>query len=296
MSLPSISVINFFTDLTDQEVQKAIRAVNRQVVEDFAPIWGSAYILRLHAANFDPADSASLAEEAVRGEAVIYLVDEATVSGALGFHDLNASEMSVGFVFFDANEWTVTLSHETLELIIDPTTNILVPGPDPRDPTNLALHAYEVCDAVERTSYQIDHTFVSNFLTPSYFAEGDALGTRNDFLGVGVPSFGVTRNSHIAFFDLSIADWVTVLGEMKPTMAQFAKRAVQYDRARPDRSDEKLEGILDSYHSNPHPKCTQLKRKGLRDLKGITRLSRYKASAERMMPFLKEGGRKGTRS
>jgi hypothetical protein len=86
-----------------------------------------------------------------------------------------------------ADHWT--LSHEVLELILDPTVNLFVPGPDPRNAANLVLHTYEACDAVERFSYTIDGIAVSDFLTPSYFTQGEALGTRNDFLGVGVPSF-----------------------------------------------------------------------------------------------------------
>ncbi len=43
MALPSISVINFAPTLDDRDIQNAIRAVNRQVLEDFAPIWAGAH-------------------------------------------------------------------------------------------------------------------------------------------------------------------------------------------------------------------------------------------------------------
>ena len=188
MSLPDIAVINF-SSVSDREVQAAIRAINRQVVEDFQPIWGSAYICKLHNSPFAASTPEAIKEDPVPGEAVVYLVDQPSVAGALGYHDLNSAEIPVGFVFTDLGDWTVTFSHEVLELIVDPTVNIFVPGPDPRDPGNpdaWLFHTYEVCDAVERTDYEIDGIRVSNFVTPAYFAEGDAPGTRNDFLGVGV--------------------------------------------------------------------------------------------------------------
>lgn len=78
MALPSISVINFAPALDDRDIQNAIRSVNRQVLEDFVPIWGSARELRLHAPSFNPADPDVLAEDPVRGESVVYLVDEAS--------------------------------------------------------------------------------------------------------------------------------------------------------------------------------------------------------------------------
>lgn len=63
------------------------------------PIWGSGRTLRYHAPSFDPADPESLAEEPVRGESVIYIVDESTLPGALGYHDLNTRLLPVGSVF-----------------------------------------------------------------------------------------------------------------------------------------------------------------------------------------------------
>jgi hypothetical protein len=270
-----MAVINFSSKLSDTTVQEAIRAVNRQVVEDFMPIWGAGYSLKLHAAAFDPGDEASLQEEEVRADSVMYLVDEATVAGALGFHSLNTSGIPFGFVFtvFE-QDWTITLSHEVLELIIDPTANVLVPGPDPRNPANFVLHSYEVCDAVERTSYQIDGISVSNFITPAYFSVGDELGTRNDFLGVGVTSFGATQGSHLAFFDLAANEWVTILGQSQPNTARLAKRQAAYASEKPPRpAEETLDAILSKCHAKNVAK----------PVKGITRTARYRQAVHRLM-------------
>jgi hypothetical protein len=287
MALPSIAVINFASTLTDQAAQEAIRAVNRQVMEDFAPIWGYGRLLKLHAVDFNPADPDSLSPQKVPADSAMYLVDEASLPGALGFHDLNTHDVPVGFVFvLDPNDWTVTLSHEALELILDPTVNIFVPGPDPRNPTNIVLHTYEACDAVERISYSIDGIAVSDFLTPSYFTIGDAHGTRNDFLGIGVPSFGVTPNSHIAFFDLMTGSFETVFGQRAPAMAMtgLRQRTAYRDHPKAERPDEeRLEALLIDYKAkNPQPSLA-----GLPRLPGITRTGRYKAGAESLVARMK---------
>jgi hypothetical protein len=289
MALPSIAVINFTSTLNDQKAQEAIRAVNRQVIEDFAPIWGYGRLLKLHAVDFDPADPDSLAPQKVPADSAMYLVDEASLPGALGFHDLNTRDVPVGFVFvLNPNDWTVTLSHEVLELILDPTVNIFVPGPDPRNPNNIVLHTYEVCDAVERISYTIDEIAVSDFLTPSYFTIGDAPGTRNDFLGVGVPSFGVTENSHIAFFDLSSGTFETVFGRLAPAMAMtgLKRRSAYRDHAKAERpTEDRLQTMLKDYRGRKL-KASQT---GLPQLRGITRTGRYKAGAESLVARLKVG-------
>lgn len=234
MPFPTISVVNF-SDLADNDVQAAIRAVNRQIQEDFAPIWGAVWDLRLHGSSFNPDDIDSLVEEFVQGEAVLYLTDEPHLAGAAGYHAINGREMPYGFVFVtDPNDWTVTLSHEALELIIDPTVNVLVPGPDPRPggENNTVLHAYEVCDAVERTSYLIDDIRVSNFITQQWFFPDDAPGTRNDFLGVGVPSFDATPGSHLAILDLNTG-WDTFFGQAASAVQPgFLARQACFDHER----------------------------------------------------------------
>jgi hypothetical protein len=278
MPQPTTSIINF-SSLTDDQALIAIRAVNRQIAEDFVPIWGNGRTLSLHAASFDPMQPDTLAEEPVRGDSVLYMVNESTLPGALGYHDMNTAGIPVGFVFvLDQNDWTITLSHEALELIIDPTVNLMVPGPDPRDPANWVLHAYEACDAVERMSYSIDGVAVSDFLTPNYFTLGDEKGTRNDFLGVGVKSFGVTPNSHISFFDLSTGTWETVFGAESPAVARLAQRAQRHDHPKPRRPAEpELMSILERHRKSKRAGMT-----GLPQLQAITRSGRYRALASRM--------------
>ena len=282
MCLPTIAIINF-SSLNDQEVQRAIRAVNRQVTEDFMPIWGAGRICKLHSSPWGPGDEDVLAEDPVPADSVIYLIDEGSIAWALGYHSINSLEIPVGFVFIDPGDWTITLSHEVLELIIDPTVNIWVPGPHPTLPNRYLFHSYEVCDAVERFSYLIDGVEVSDFVTPAYFYEGDAPGTRNDFLGVGVDSFGVTQGSHLGVRDYYTWQWEIINGMQKPQNDYLIKRANAFDRlkthdeAKPIKpKDEILCKILCDYNDCT-PKCC----KPLHNLLGVTRTLRYKAAAER---------------
>ena len=47
MTMPDLAIINF-SDVTEGEARRAIRAVNRQVADDFQPIWGGGYYCKLH--------------------------------------------------------------------------------------------------------------------------------------------------------------------------------------------------------------------------------------------------------
>ena len=243
-----ISVINRSSGkVGDEEVQQAIRAINRQIAEDFAPYWSLGATLRLEGKagpRPGPQEAADL-----RGDAILYLWDKANVAGALGYHDRNNRGIPHGFVFLEiaqqlGESWSVTLSHEALELIADPEVNLLVMGPHPAAPKRTVFHWYEVCDAVQAESYEIDHVAVSNFVLPLYFTGGEELGGRNDFLGRAhdgrtLRSFSVNPGGYVGFFDPATGKADTfsrkddVVAEKRMTTklrAKATRRAVRYQR------------------------------------------------------------------
>jgi len=110
----------------------------------------------------------------------------------------------VGFAFVvDPLDWTTTLSHAVLELLIDPWAALFVPGPDPRDATRTVLHSYDIFDPVETLAYEVNGVLVSDFVTPAYFNLGSIDEVRNDYLDAGVTRFAPVTDSHIAFVDPS---------------------------------------------------------------------------------------------
>jgi len=208
-----VSVINL-TDgaVTDTDLLRSIRAVNRQLREDFEPYWSFGGELRLEGKTgrkrtFDAAD--------MRGDAVLYLRTVCRIRDADGFHDAHYSGVPYGFVFLELahaldEDWRVTLSHEALELVGDPEANLLVQGPHPRHPRRTVFHYFEMCDAVQSESYEIDGVPLSNFVLPLYFTASQERGGRNDFLGTKhargqtLKSFGVNPGGYIGFFDPSL--------------------------------------------------------------------------------------------
>src|SRR5262245_15524842 len=207
-----ISVVNHtHGKVTDEELQQVIRAINRQITEDFAPAWGMSATLRLEGRSTLQPDKMQMPD--MRGDAVIYLWDETDVQGAVGYHERNDRGIPFGFVFTSISEqmeehWSVTLSHEALELLADPEANLLVMGPHPTE-ERMVFHWFEMCDAVQAETYLIDDVKVSNFVLPLYFTgtrSFDEVGARNDFLGTTrdgrtLPSFGVNRGGYVGFYD-----------------------------------------------------------------------------------------------
>lgn len=211
-----ISVINYTHGLiSDSEMQNAIRAINRQIEEDFSPYWNVTGKLRLEG-NSQSNPNADNPED-MQGEAVIYIWDESDVPNALGYHEANYRGIPYGFVFVDISteldeSWTVTFSHEALELLGDRQANLLVHGPHPAHDRYQVYHWREMCDAVQYETYSIDEVEVSNFVLPLYFTADAEPGSRNDFLGtrhwskqkeafVSLESFGVNPGGYVGFYD-----------------------------------------------------------------------------------------------
>src|SRR6185503_18820560 len=178
-----ISVINHTNGkVKDEDLQVAIRAINRQIAHDFEPYWSVGAALRLEGRSTETPDKMHLQD--MRGDSVLYLWDRVDVEDALGYHDANNRGIPFGFVFTELSRnlgenWTVTLSHEALELIADPEVNLLVAGPHPANPKMEVFHWYEMCDAVQNETYKVDSVSVSNFLLPLYFTVGAEEGGRN---------------------------------------------------------------------------------------------------------------------
>jgi hypothetical protein len=213
-----VSVINLSEGRkTDLEVQCAIRAVNRQLVEDFEPYWGFGAQLRLEGktgrrkGGVDPSD--------MRGDAVLYIRNEADTQQAEGYHDRYFRGIPYGFVFLELADtleepWTATFSHEALELVGDPESNLLVQGAHPTKAHQRVFYWFEMCDAVQCEYYEVDGVKVSNFLLPLYFTSSDEHGGRNDFLGTitagkTLRSFSVNPGGYCGFFDPKLGKDVT---------------------------------------------------------------------------------------
>jgi hypothetical protein len=209
-----ISIVNHTNgQVSDEVLQGVIRAINKQISDDFEPYWSMSAILRLEGRSADQPDQVEMAD--LRGDAIIYMWDKSDIEDALGYHFQNAKGIPYGFVFTDIAQsigepWSVTLSHEALELLGDPETNLLVVGPHPaQDQNREVFHWFEMCDAVQAESYDIDGVLVSNFVLPLYFTgtrDVDEVGARNDFLGrehggQTLRSFGINPGGYVGFFD-----------------------------------------------------------------------------------------------
>src|SRR3989440_3559768 len=152
-----VAIINASPVLPDNEVAPAVLALQTQVHRDFAAAWGIDADL-----TFVP----STAQQLPADHWWLVILDNSDQAGALGYHDLTSEGLPLGKVFAGSDvalgyEWTVTASHELLEMLADPDINLTVFVQS--DATRGLIYMHEVCDACEDDSlgYRIDGTLVS---------------------------------------------------------------------------------------------------------------------------------------
>lgn len=169
-----ISVTNESSRVSDHDVAKMVRAIGVQLARDVAPIWGLVPAL-----EFVPSGV-----HATAGSMRCTVLDTPDVPGAAGYHDEGSDGLPYIKVFTFAGDpplvgataLSVTLSHEIIELALDPAANLWADGKDGAD------YAREGCDAPEAEPYEIDGVSVSNFVYPAFFDPNAAQGSKFDHL------------------------------------------------------------------------------------------------------------------
>ncbi len=170
--------------------EAVLPALQKQVSDDFKAYWEQDCTL-----SFVPKGQPLIA-----GWWQIIITDNPDQAGSLGYHELTSAGAPLGKVFAkldldNGSSWTVTLSHELLEMLADPWINWCAMGSDSK------IYALEVCDAVEADDlgYDIDGVRVSDFVTPAWFEPTCA--DRLDFKKHVSKELELAREGYISILD-----------------------------------------------------------------------------------------------
>lgn len=176
-----VALVSLTSDVSTRSFLQAAAALQKQITRDFTPFWG----LRATVDAFEDLDSVpsdylpvvlfgdpqqlvGRLEFAIGEEYAAQLVDDFERDRLSGLH-LNSFTRQPFALVSAADTWSVTMSHEVLELIADPFGNRLVAAAHPRDPRERVKYLLEICDPCQATWYPVNGVPVSDFYTPRYF-------------------------------------------------------------------------------------------------------------------------------
>ena len=172
-------------------------AINVQVTRDVSPVWGVVGTV----------SAIESAQDLVPGVWPVYIVDELDDSMA-GFH---LTDHGQPYAMVKAgNTWSLGVSHEVIEMMIDPSGNRLVASSavaiidnEVQDGVGKFEYLVEACDPSEDPScaYLIDGVLVSDFYTPNYFDPADTQGARYSFSGRISRPRQVLPNGYLSWYN-----------------------------------------------------------------------------------------------
>jgi hypothetical protein len=149
----SIALVSDVPEITLNALQAVAAALQIQVNGHFAPKWPISASIEAHSEKGIPV-----------GFWPIRIMADIGDPSAAGYHtDQNNQPYAV--IQF-APDWTVTASHELLEMLYDPFGNALSPAVINGKQVQVLR---ELCDPCEAFSYNIRGVMVSDFLTPHYY-------------------------------------------------------------------------------------------------------------------------------
>lgn len=204
--MQSLVLVRAWRTVAMLDIQAMVPALQQQLDQDFLPAW------QAHGAT--PVTVSAVDIDAIPTlDPVcwpVFINRHSSDGGVLGWHDDENTHV-FGRVFAGdcmayGVAWQVTLSHEVLELVADPTINRTATTSDGR------ICALEVCDPCEDDSqaYPRASQKVSNFVLPSYFNLEPAQNSRYDFGGhLSAPAPALTNGGYISIED-STGNWTQI--------------------------------------------------------------------------------------
>jgi hypothetical protein len=192
MPRPVIAIINASSVLKDSDIAPIVQALQIQVTNHFAPVYGQdATLVQVKKDQIPPA-----------GSWWLVFLDSSDVAGILGYHDVTSEGLPLGKVFAGldlhyGNLPSVTASHELLEMLADPYCN-----KSARRETR--FYAYEVGDPVQSDDlgYYIGAQIkVSDFVYPAWFSRTGK--GKMDYCGHLIRPFQLGSGGYISVLDPS---------------------------------------------------------------------------------------------
>jgi hypothetical protein len=105
--------------------------------------------------------------------------------------------------------WSLTASHEMIEMLVDPFGNRMVAGDSPKPDQGRVQFLVEACDPSENATfaYTVNGILVSDFYSPRYFDPVAAPGVRYSFTGALQEPRQVLQGGYLSWLDVASGEW-----------------------------------------------------------------------------------------
>ncbi len=194
--IQQMALVSEVEQISQSEVSRASAALQKQLTRDFGPIWDVTATIDA----FATLEDVPLTYWPILVEADIHL-------NAAGVHaDKNGQPFAL--VRY-SNRWTLTASHEMLEMSADPFGNRLIQSQSVKDDQGRVEYLVEVCDPSEAPdyAYRVNGVLVSDFYTPHFFDPIKTDAVRYSFGGHITEPRQVLSGGYLSWHDPPSDHW-----------------------------------------------------------------------------------------
>jgi hypothetical protein len=208
-----VAIVSLTSEVSLKSLLAVSAAVQKQVTRDFTPIWGlpatvdafddlAAVPSDYHPVVLfgDPEELIGRVEASVGPEGAAELIDDFE-RGTLGGVHLNAFTRQPFALVQASDAWTVTLSHEILEMLADPYGNRLIAAARLGDEQQRVKYLVEICDPCQSRWYPVNGIPVSDFYTPRFFDPVRIDGLRYSFTGALRHPLDIAEGGYLTWVD-----------------------------------------------------------------------------------------------
>ena len=191
----NLALVSEIEDHDPTDLARVGAALQRQATRDFAPVWDVRATV----------DVFPKLEDVPVGYWPMMIVED--VQGAAGIH-LDKDGQPFALIEM-SDSWSLTASHEMLEMLADPFGNRLVPGPSIKRGQGRVEYLVEVCDPSEAAEfgYTVNDMLVSDFYTPRFFDPVHSSAIRYSFTDAIKRPRQVLRGGYLSWHDPKTDHW-----------------------------------------------------------------------------------------
>ena len=173
MLVRHVALVSESKQIKPGDVAKVAAAMQKQATRDFSPIWKVPATV----------DAFATLEDIPLEYWPVIIMDDIKEKDAAGVH-LDKDGQPFALVQVE-DGWQQTVSHETIEMLVDPFGNRLAAGKSPKKGQGRVRFLVEACDPCEATEfgYTVNGILLSDFYTPNYFDPVASPGIRYSYTG-----------------------------------------------------------------------------------------------------------------
>jgi hypothetical protein len=193
----NLALVSEVPDHDPGDVARVAAALQRQATRDFAPIWNIQATV----------DAFPRLEDVPVSYWPMIVETNIDTPGAAGVHEDEYGQPFALIAISDS--WSLTASHEMLEMLADPFGRRLVPGKSPKRGQGRVEFLVEVCDPCEadQFAYTVNDILVSDFYTRHYFDPTHSESVRYSFTGALTRPRQVLRGGYLSWYDPVSDHW-----------------------------------------------------------------------------------------